>query len=65
MSKQHLSGVTIELAIFFCTNFNNPVGLKGTATLMISMFYKKELCKARILILVSSNRLNNGEVVDV
>ena len=30
------------------------IGLKGTATLMISMFYKKDLYKPFILIQVSS-----------
>ena len=34
--------------------FRNKVVLKGTATLMISMFYQKELYEPRILIQISS-----------
>ena len=39
--------------------------LKGTATLMISMFYKKELYKPWILIPVSSKSVKNGKIVVV
>ena len=34
--------------------FKHPDALKGTATLMITMFYMKDLNKPRILIPVSS-----------
>ena len=39
--------------------------LKGTATLMRSMFYQKELYESCILIQVSSKSIENGEVMDI
>ena len=39
--------------------------LKGTATLMITMFYMKDLNKPCILISVSSKSVENVEVVGV
>ena len=39
--------------------------LKGTATLMVTMFYVKDLNKPWILILVSSKSVESVEVVGV
>ena len=52
-----LSRVDILVSMTSC------VILKGTATLMISMCYQKELYEPRILIQVSSKSVENGQVL--
>ena len=42
-----------------------PLFLKGTGTLMISIFYQKELYKPWIFMQVSSKLVENGEVMGI
>ena len=41
------------------------LNLKGTAILMTSMFYQKELYESCILIHVSSKSVENGQVMNI
>ena len=50
---------------FDCSMWSFQTYLKGTATLMISTFYNKEVFKTGILIPFSSKSGENGEVMGV
>ena len=50
---------------FLKINFIAAFSLKGTATLMISMFYQKELFDPWILTQVLSKSVKNGKVIGI
>ena len=51
--------------VWFDVWVNSFFVLKGTAILMISMFYQKELYEPWILIQVSSKWVENGQVMGI
>ena len=51
--------------MFLCHKTEYPDELKGTATLIITMFYMKDINKPLLLIPVPSKSVENVEVVGV